>query len=223
MPRRGAAAPRDAVGRGSQLARSIGALVGNGAIAPTLSINGPIGRGRRISVVRMPLDTVRDVRKRFGCTVNDVVLAGVGGALARLLDSRGELTVDLAVKVFCPVSVRDDSERTKLGNRISAMFVPLAVGEADPRVRLRAVGAATADLKEREQAVGAAALIGLTEFAAPTLLALAARAAAPAAVREPDRHEHPRAAGAAVLPGRPDARGVPARDRSRGTSPSTSR
>jgi WS/DGAT/MGAT family acyltransferase len=177
VARRGVSAPRDAAGRASQLARSIGALVGNGAIAPTLSINGPIGRGRRISVVRMPLDTVRDVRKRFGCTVNDVVLAGVGGALARLLDARGELTVDLAVKIFCPVSVRDDSERTKLGNRISAMFVPLAVGEADPRARLRAVGAATADLKEREQAVGAAALIGLTEFAAPTLLALAARAA----------------------------------------------
>ena len=44
-------------------------------------------------------------------------------------------------------------------------------------VRLDAVHASTADLKEREQAVGAAALIGLTEYAAPTLLGLAARAA----------------------------------------------
>jgi diacylglycerol O-acyltransferase / wax synthase len=36
---------------------------------------------------------------------------------------------------------------------------------------------ATAHLKEREQAVGAAALLGLTEYAAPTLLGLGARLA----------------------------------------------
>jgi hypothetical protein len=57
------------------------------------------------------------------------------------------------------------------------MLVPLAVGEPDARVRLEAVRAVTADLKERRQAVGAAALLGLTEYAAPTLLALAARGA----------------------------------------------
>ena len=39
------------------------------------------------------------------------------------------------------------------------MFVPVAVGELRrPRARLDAVRATTADLKEREQAVGAAAL-----------------------------------------------------------------
>ena len=177
LARRGVAAPRDVVDRASQLARSIGSLVGTDPIAPTLSINGPIGRGRRIENVRVALEPVRAVSKAFECTVNDVVLAGVGGALARLLDARGELHRDLSVKIFCPVSVRDESERTQLGNRISAMFVPLAVGEPDVKMRLLAVHAATAELKEREQAVGAAVLIGLTEYAAPTLLGLAARAA----------------------------------------------
>jgi WS/DGAT/MGAT family acyltransferase len=177
VARRGLAAPRDALERASQVARSIGALMGNGPIAPTLSINAPIGRGRRISMVRIPLEPVKAVRKAFGCTVNDVVLAGVGGAVARLLEARGELREELSVKVFCPVSVRDETQRTQLGNRISAMFVPLAVGEPDPGARLNAVRTATANLKEREQAVGAATLIGLTEYAAPTLLGLAARAA----------------------------------------------
>jgi diacylglycerol O-acyltransferase len=177
VTRRGLTAPRQAADRASQVARSIGALLSNGAIAPTLSINRPIGRGRRIATVRVPLAHVKAVRAAFACTVNDVVLAGVGGALARLLGTRGELRADLTVKVFCPVSVRDESERTQLGNRISAMFVPLAVGEPDPVKRLRAVCGATASLKQREQAVGAATLIGLTEYAAPTMLGLAARAA----------------------------------------------
>jgi hypothetical protein len=65
----------------------------------------------------------------------------------------------------------------QLGNRISTMVVPLAVGEPDARLRLDAVTATTADLKERRQAVGAAALLGLSEYAAPTLLGLAARVA----------------------------------------------
>jgi len=53
--------------------------------------------------------------------------------------------------------------------------VPIPVGVADPLERLAAISASTADLKEREQAVGAAALLGITEYAAPTLLGLAAR------------------------------------------------
>ncbi len=81
------------------------------------------------------------------------------------------------MKVFCPVSVRDDSQRSQLGNRISTMIVPLPVGDPDPRTRIDAVRASTAELKDREQAVGAATLIGLGEYAAPTLLGLAARAA----------------------------------------------
>ena len=55
------------------------------------------------------------------------------------------------------------------------MFVPLAVGEPDPVTRLQGVQATTDDLKEREQALGAAALLDLTQYAAPTILGLAAR------------------------------------------------
>jgi WS/DGAT/MGAT family acyltransferase len=123
------------------------------------------------------LDDVKAIRQRLGGTVNDVVLAGVAGGLARLLESRDELEPGLTLKAMCPVSVRDESQQMQLGNRVSAMFVPLAVGEADPVKRLDAARAATVDLKEREQAVGAAFLADLSEYAAPTLLGLAARLA----------------------------------------------
>ncbi len=169
--------PREAMARAADLGRSIGSLVDGQVVAPRLSMNATVGRGRRLETVRVPLANVKRIREAFGCTVNDVILAGVGGAVARLLDQRGELHPELVLKVFCPVSVRDDDQRMQLGNRISAMLVPLAVGEPDALVRLDAVRATTADLKERRQAVGAAALLGLSEYAAPTLLGLAARAA----------------------------------------------
>jgi len=175
--RRLADAPRDAARRATDLGRSIGSLVDGQVVVPRLSLNATVGRGRRLETVRVPLDDVKRIRKYFGCTINDVILASVGSAVARVLDRRGELHPDLVLKAFCPVSVRDDDQRMQLGNRISAMFVPLAVGEPDAAVRLDAVRAATVDLKERRQAVGAAALLGLSEYAAPTLLGLAARAA----------------------------------------------
>ena len=63
----------------------------------------------------------------------------------------------------------------QLGNRVSAMFVDLPIEEPDPDARLRAIGKLTRDLKDQEQALGASFLLGLTEYAAPTLLGLAAR------------------------------------------------
>lgn len=174
--RRAAEVPRWATERLGSLARSIATLAEGGLVAPRTSLNHPVaGRSRRFGLVRVPLDDVKTVRRAFGGTINDVVLAGVGGGLARLLETRGELHPELVLKVFCPVSVRDDSERMQLGNRVSAMFVPLDVGQFDPVGRLRSVTEATAGLKEREQAVGAAALLDLTQYAAPTLVGLAAR------------------------------------------------
>ena len=74
-----------------------------------------------------------------------------------------------------PVSVRDESERMLLGNKVAGIVVDLPVGEQDPVVRLRAITAQTRALKDSQQAVGAEALISLAEYAPPTLLSLAAR------------------------------------------------
>jgi WS/DGAT/MGAT family acyltransferase len=145
-------------------------------VEPRTSLNDAVGTARRFGLVRVPLDDVQTVRRSLGGTVNDVVLAGLGGGLARLLAARGELRPDLVLKVFCPVSLRQDDERMRLGNRLSAMFVPLPVGEPDAVARLHAVRDATADLKVREQPLGTATLLGLGEIVPPAVVGLAARA-----------------------------------------------
>ena len=61
------------------------------------------------SGVQVSLDDVKAIREALGGTVNDVVLAGVARRAARACSSRaGELDPELALKVLCPVSVRDD-------------------------------------------------------------------------------------------------------------------
>ena len=65
-------------------------MVTRDAIAPSTSLNGRTGRHRRLSVVRVPLDEVKEIRRGLGGTVNDVVLAGVAGGLQRLFAHRGD-------------------------------------------------------------------------------------------------------------------------------------
>ena len=196
-------APQQVVDQVQRLARSFGALVGGNPLAPRLSLNSSVGPKRRLELVRVPLDIAKAVRNAFGCTINDVVLAAVGGALARLLEARGELHPELVVKVVCPVSVRDDSERMKLGNRLSLMFVPIPVGERDPCARLDAVSLEHCR-PEGSRAGARARRPSSTSRSTrrPTILGLAAPRSARATSREPDGHQRARPAGAALLPRR---------------------
>ena len=107
----------------------------------------------------MSLDEIREVRERLGGTVNDVVLAVVAGALRRYLKQVRQIDPDaLRLKVMAPVSVRDASERGRLGNRVAAWLVPLPVAERDPLKRLQAVRETTEALKRRSGALGAETL-----------------------------------------------------------------
>ena len=169
--------PRRAVRRATEIASSLTTIINRDAVAPRTSLNAKAGPHRRLAVVRVPLADAKRIRGALGGTVNDVILAAVGDAFGRLLEQRGEKTGGLRLRVMCPVSVRDDDERGALGNKVSALFVSVPVGRLDPAERLSEIAAATRDVKERHQAVGADFLIGLTQYAAPTLLAMGARVA----------------------------------------------
>jgi WS/DGAT/MGAT family acyltransferase len=108
--------------------------------APGSSLNRP-GSGRRHHIrMSRSLDDLRMLRRRFGVTPNDVVLATCAGALRRFAWQRGESPQGL--KVMVPADVRGalDAEG---GNRISFVFIDLPCDEPDPVARLEAIHRAT--------------------------------------------------------------------------------
>ncbi len=146
--------------------------------APESPLNARIGEQRRFGMARTELDDYKRVRKAHGGTVNDVVLATVAGALRTWLLTRGEsVTPKTTVRAMVPVSVRTDDEPNGMGNRVSAYFVDLPVGEPNPVVRLHQVSYAMKAHKEGGQSVGANALVALSGFAPPTIHSTAARLA----------------------------------------------
>ncbi len=167
--------PRHAITAIGDAVRSMGTLMTRDAIAPRTSLNARTARHRRLSVVRVPLAEVKEIRAGLGGTVNDVVLTGVAGGLRRLLQHRGDATEDVQLRVLCPVSVRADEQRGALGNKVSAMFVNLPVDGRTSIERLDTISAQTRDLKERRQALGAEMIMSVSDYIAPTLMSLAAR------------------------------------------------
>ena len=143
--------------------------------------NLPIGPHRRFECTAFELADVKRVKNALGGTVNDVVLATVAGAVGSFLRSRGfspEQIAQLDFRALVPVSLRASSERGTLGNRIASWAARLPIAQTDPRRRMEAVRAVTADLKQSRQAMGAEVLARVSDWTVPTLLSLAMRLAA---------------------------------------------
>ncbi len=149
------------------------------AVTPTArSLNGPIGPHRRWAWTDGKFEEFKAVRTALGGTVNDVVLTAITGGFRDLLQGRGELSSEkLVVRSMVPVSVRRPGERNALDNRVSAVFVDLPVGLADPRERLASIRGQMDEYKKAMQAVDARSIIAMGDFVAPTLLSLGVRAA----------------------------------------------
>src|SRR5207245_2671130 len=141
---------------------------------PDLFFNRKIGPQRTGRGLKVPLSAFKSLKDHFGCTVNDAVLAVVSEGLHRWFKSRGE-AVPEKVRVFCPVSVRGDESRGRGGNQISGMVLELPTGNLPIDERLRRIKVTTGDLKRTRQAIAADKLVGLADWAPPTLLVLAGR------------------------------------------------
>jgi len=169
----------------------VGGLVALGGLVrptPVSSLNGPLGPHRRYAWASTSVEDIKRVRKAFGGTFNDVVLASITNGFRELLLSRDE-DVERVVRTLVPVSVRPrDASGKAIGdgtfeNRVSAMFAELPVDIEDPVLRLELISEQMKDLKESRQAVAGEALTSMSGFAPPMLLALGMRLATRAAQR----------------------------------------
>jgi diacylglycerol O-acyltransferase / wax synthase len=173
---RAAQHPRTTAAQASEVAQGVGEIAWELMNpAPKLPLNVPIGPHRRYRWVHASLSDFKVVKDAFGGTVNDVVLTVAAGALRRWLRSRGVRTQGLELRGLVPVSLRTDEERGMLGNRLAVFRAPLPVYAEDPVERLRIVREEMGKVKQSKQVMGAQAIVGLNDFAPPTVLAQASR------------------------------------------------
>ena len=127
--------------------------------APDSPFNEPISALRHLAMVSRPLADLRDIKRLYRTTINDVVLTVCAGAVGRYLEGHGQPPI--ALKAMVPVSVREADDSSVLGNRIVFMFMKLPCDEPDPARRLIEIHQLTQERKQTGEPRGAEALFGM--------------------------------------------------------------
>lgn len=145
--------------------------------APKTPFNRSITPHRRFAWVDLPLVEVKRVRKAFGVTINDVVLAVTSHALRAWLERHAALP-DEPLIAMVPVSVRTESGRGAGGNQVASVLADLATDEPDPVKRLLRIQRAMKAAKRSHASLPADVAVELMEFAAGVLAVQGPRALA---------------------------------------------
>lgn len=125
-------------------------------------LKGQPGQAKRVAWCQpMPLDEVRAVGKALQCSINDVLLACVAGAIGQYLRGHGDPIVGKEIRAMVPVNLRPMSEAYKLGNQFGLAPVVLPIGLDNPVERVFEVRKRMGELKGSMQPLLAFALLAV--------------------------------------------------------------
>jgi diacylglycerol O-acyltransferase len=161
---RATADPRRALTRATGLTRAVMRLVPSARPAARSSLSGQIGGQRRYAWARASLEDIKTIRRAFGGTVNDVVLAAISSGFRALLIARGEQPEPHEVPSLVPVSMRASGQESIYESRVSATVADLPVHIADPVERLTLIRAELDSLKASKEAMVGEALADLGRY-----------------------------------------------------------
>ena len=162
--------PGPAIRQAAVVARALARLSPSVRPAVASSLSGNIGKERRYAWARASLEDVKTIKREFGGTVNDVVLAAISSGFRELLVERGEPLEPHEVPSLVPVSVRAQDDEGGFGNQVSATVADLPVQIDDPVERLTAIRTELDSLKASNEAIIGQALAALGRYS-PYMLA----------------------------------------------------
>ncbi len=147
---------------GIHLLRDAAALALLSNDSPTLLKGKLSGRKAVAWCEPLPLEQVKAVGKAMQCSVNDVLLCCVAGAIGHYLRERGDDPAGKEIRAMVPVNLRPLEEAWQLGNRFGLAPVVLPIGITNPVERLYAVRQRMHELKDSYQPLLAYALLAVS-------------------------------------------------------------
>ena len=157
----GLAGSADMLRTGAQVLKDVAALALLADDSPTQLKGKPAGKKRVAWNEPLPLDVVKHIGKALNCSINDVLLACVAGAIGQYLRDKGEDPAGKEIRAMVPVNLRPLEEAWKLGNRFGLAPLTLPIGIENPIERVYAVRARMNELKGSYQPLLAFAVLSL--------------------------------------------------------------
>lgn len=137
-------------------------------VGPKTPFNVAITNQRAFAGRSISLAEAKQIAKRVGVTLNDVVLGTSGGALRRYLSDSNELPKN-PLTAAVPVSLREQGN-TDANNQVSMTVMTLATDIADPIERLKVINESSAAAKSLMGNFKAAIPTDFPSFGAPWLI-----------------------------------------------------
>lgn len=110
----------------------------------------------------LPLKEVKTIGKVLGCSVNDVLLSCVTGAMRSYLLEKGDsISEGLEIRAAVPVNLRPLEKAKNLGNFFGLVLLTLPIGVAHPVERVYTVQQRMMELKGSYQAILTLGLLGV--------------------------------------------------------------
>lgn len=125
-------------------------------------LKGKPGRAKSVAwCAPLPLDEVRAIGKALNCSMNDVLLSCVAGAIGQYLISQGDDVRGIGIRAMIPVNLRPQGAAHSLGNHFGLVPLVLPVGVANPVERVYEVRRRMAALKGSTQPLLAFAMLAV--------------------------------------------------------------
>ena len=132
--------------------------------SPTRFKGVPTGAKRVAWSEPLRLPEVKAVAHALGCSINDILLACVAGAMRDYLAEKGEATEGVEVRALVPIDLRSPAQQGELGNRFGILALVLPVGIEHPLERLFTVRQRMLALKSSLEPPVTLGLIGALGF-----------------------------------------------------------
>jgi len=128
-------------------------------------LKGIPGGTKRVAWCRpLPLTEVKAVSKAMGCSVNDVLLGCVAGAIGNYLRSCGDAVHGVEIRAMVPVNLRPLDQAYRLGNQFGLAPLLLPVGIHSPVARVQEIHRRMDALKGSMQPLMAFGLLAVAGF-----------------------------------------------------------
>ncbi|MDW5443890.1 wax ester/triacylglycerol synthase family O-acyltransferase [Polaromonas sp. SM01] len=125
-------------------------------------LKGKPGKTKKVAWCQpIPLDEVKAVGKALNCSINDVLLSCVAGAIGEYLKSHGDDVQGQEIRAMVPVNLRPMEQAYKLGNRFGLVPLVLPIGVDNPIERVYEVRRRMAALKGSYQPLLAFSLLAI--------------------------------------------------------------
>jgi diacylglycerol O-acyltransferase / wax synthase len=160
-PQQGLLGSLDMARTGAKVLGDVAAMALMPDDSPTLLKGKPIGQKIVAWGEPLPLAQVKVIGKALNCSINDVLLACVAGAIGAYLNEMGDDPSGKEIRAMVPVNLRPLEKAWQLGNRFGLAPLTLPIGIDNPIERVYAVRTRMNQLKDSYQPLLAFAVLSV--------------------------------------------------------------